>query len=402
MDTRFDATVYHQAYINDILGKFFSGIAGFFKEEWFGRNTEVVISTYEKAIQYYKKKIRDPNIPWTPKYPFIVFDPQEFQPEDTYGHYMWGYPFLDIRNAVKQFNPRIYEDDNLFIAPVLNRYQGSFELNLWCSSIYELFDNRVKLFQYFGNIGRPIYPKNIEGYFILPDELVLYEYENSFTGETYNIDWDNNNAEVKLIKNINQNKTTFPFTITPSLILEGVSDGSDKYGGSGDVIGDHRLSVDIRWECAIPTHLILVAYDMPTFSRISDLCLNVGFNYVKASESGDDRLTTPQYIFQKYLLEDSTSVQNIELQHIREYNYIILESDYTDINSNPPVNFTVTLPVSVDNPLKIRVFGKYGQMSEDFHWKLTNDTTVTFISQTLKTLEIDDIISIQIYEETSL
>ena len=53
----------------------------------------------------------------------------------------------------------------------------------------------------------------------------------------------------------------FPFYIRPYIKLTGVSDGSEKYGGSGDEISDYRLSVSMEWECSLPTHLIMLASD---------------------------------------------------------------------------------------------------------------------------------------------
>ena len=272
--------VYHIYYANGVLGSFFRGLASYFATELYPRTKEVVIGTYQKAIQHYTNLQNEAGEKYTPEFPFLTFDPtMEFEPEEVAGKFLYQYPNFLPGFAAKVFSPTIYEDANISIDPVLNRYKGRCELIIWCSSVYELIDLRVLTYQFFGgNVGRLVKPKSCQSYFIMPNELVFYSHTNPYQKTTYPLDWENNQrVDINLIKNINQNRMVFPFLLEPSLKLEGISDASTKYGG--DTLSEEKLSLDISWECYIPTHLVLSVHNQSTSHRCCRFSMQVGKTY---------------------------------------------------------------------------------------------------------------------------
>jgi len=385
--------VYHHSYINGVMGSFFRGIADFFRTELYPRTTEMIISTYEKGLVHYQKRIETLNENHHPRYPFVTFIPSmDFEPEERAGRFFYGYPAFDNKFALEQFGPVLYNDDNVKISPVLNRYKGRFEVMMWCSSVYEAMDYRVLAYQFFGGIGRPIYPKNIEGYFILPDELVTYHYTNDFTGESYDLDWENNTpVTTKLIKNINQNKYVFPFSMTPHITLTGISDGSESYGA--DDLSEQRLSLELEWEGMIPTHFIFQHTHLPKSAKKFEFQITSGFNYVQATGG-----STAEEIMVSIYDSTNETFERVDAVYKDVFNYIITQDDSDAITIDND-DIVIDLGVTVEKPQFIQVFGKYGKMKRSFHWELEDNHNVVLIGPGIDRLDEGDVISIIIYED---
>lgn len=417
--------VFHHYYINNCIGSMIRGIADYFGTEFFDRTKEIVISTYEKGVQHWIQRQQNAGEKMSPKYPFVVFDPGlDFEPDPQAGRFFWGYPNFMGNFASKMFRPAIYEDENLLIAPILNRYKGRFDIIVWCSSVYELIDFRMLTFQMFAGQDRIITPVNIEGYIVLPDELLAYTYENPYTGESYSIDWSANRSEVVLVKNINKNRMVYPFEITPWIKLISCDDGSEKYGGSGDEISDHRLTLSCEWECSIPTHLGLVATKQPLHSTkpINPLTrkdikigwdIDVGYQYsvsFRDPDSGSqigDKVPLADKIIHTFVGQDMTTGDDGEFaksywsemaSYKDRYNYLITQDDYDKAHADPPENFVVNLIDDIEDPYNLRIYGKFGPLMRDYHWKITSPGVVEFIGFNLGALNVGDNLWFAIYE----
>jgi hypothetical protein len=356
------------------MGSFFRGIADFFKTDVYPRTTEIVISTYEKAVQHFHNRTNEAGEKFAPSHPFITFDPSlDFEPEERAGRFLHGYPQFSNKFSSELYKPDIYKDDNITISPVLNYYRGRFEMIIWCSSVYEMIDNRILTYQFFGGTDRPIQPKNIYAYLILDDALTLYRYNNRYSGESYALDWTNTEIDNVLIKNINQNKYVFPFYITPRIKLVGVGDASEKYG-SGDELSDYKLSVEMEWECAIPTHLVLISQEFPDVERFV-LEIDTGAEYVTSTTT-----RAPSSIIGFIPPSDSTSgsenVQTVDLSYDKEFNYILTTEDAEKLLNNE--NVEITLLESLDNVLYCKVYGKFGELKNGLHFTATTNTIVLY------------------------
>jgi hypothetical protein len=373
----------HHYFINNVMSRMVRGIAEYFGNEFFDRSQEIVISTYEKAVQHFAQRLKEGGgEKHAPRYPFVVFDPgMDFEPDPQAGRFFHGYPNFQGAFAVRLIKPYIYEDDNMVIAPVLNRYKGRFELIVWCSSVYELMDFRMLAIQMFGGHERIIYPRNILGQIIIPDEILGFEYNNPYTQTTYNIDWDANKSEVNLIKNINQNKMIYPFDFRPWIKMTDISDGSEKYGGSGDELSEYRLNINLEWECSLPTHISLLATKEPIFDTIIEINLDVGFS--SKCEFVDP--ITGKIVNTINLAKDTIThyVQNTEdpeytydwSYYKDKYKYTLSQMDVDSINRQDfgTVYFTLDKPIQKLN--QVRVYSKYGPMKRNSQWNLTQNGT---------------------------
>jgi len=383
---------YHHYFINGVMGSFFRGMADFFRTEFFPRTTEIVIATYEKAVIHFHKRIENLGEQHHPKYPFVTFDPNmDFEPDAQLGRFLHGYPQFE-RTLARDINiNRIYRDDNLSIAPALNRYKGHFEMTLWCSSVYELIDYRILTYQFFGGIDRYLRPRNIEGYFILPDELVTYSYDNPYTGENYQIDWENKTtAETKLIKNINQERLVWPFSVRPIIKLTGVSDGSEKYGG--DDLSEYRLSVEMEWECTLPTHIIVDIQKLPARCKEFNFEITSGFHYV----AGTEDLAPDQTMIS---IIDSTSgdIDRIDAEYDNAYTYILTKDDAEGLYENDDV--VIDIGDFIYYPELIRVYSRYGMLKMSYNWELEDNHNIVLIGQMIEGLIEGDIITIVKYKQ---
>lgn len=384
-------TAHHHHFINGTMGAFFQGIADFFNTQLFDRSNEIIISTYEKAVQHYKKRIQDLQEHHHPKYPFISFDPAlDFEPDERAGRFLWQYPQFSRQLAMNMFEPVIYNDRNVTIAPVLNRYKGRFELIIWCGSVYEYLDYRIMAYQFFGGSDRPISPKNIEAYFILPNDVVTQSVDNKFTKESYQLDWANTNVSVALIKNINTNKYVFPFALRPQIKLTGVSDGSDKYGS--DDLAEWRLSIEMEWECDIPTHLISETRNMPLANNSLSFEIEFGCIYVDDIEE-----VAPRDIMLS--ITDSTT-GNSERKTItfkESVIYTLTDNDIDSINDDEDIYIDFTTLVLGEEYL--RIYSRFGKLIARYNWDLEDSHTIRLISSTIDNLEAGNLVTIVIYKD---
>lgn len=403
-----DYKSYHNVFIHNVVGSFFRGVADYFKTEWFSRSQEIIISTYEKAVEHVRQRKQQGGENWVLKYPFILFDPSyDFEPEQYVGKLLDGYPHFRQDIASNMYGPKIYDDDKVVISPVLNRYQGTFDVTVWCSSVSELLDTRLLSFQFFGGLGRIIIPRSINGYFILPNEIKTYTYENPYTGESYILDWSSSKCEEILVKTISKDlgdlHFSFPFSVEPMLKLSGISDGSDKYGGSGDDIGEYRVTISIEWECSIPTHLVIHADKFPKRCHKIDINIGSGFQYVMKSKfPNNEIISTPTQILVSYLDDNESKYTRKDLIFKNNYMYIITQEDEDLIKSNKnsvEKSIFITLPETITNCEFLKVFYKFGELHRDYHWRLTPLNQVELLGFNLEILEKDDTIGISIYEE---
>lgn len=376
-------------FIHNSMGHFVRGIASFLGNELYDDSTEVVIGTYAKAVQHYQNYVNEAGEKHTPEYPFLSLDPRlDFEPEQQAGRFSYQYPSYDVALADKNWGPYIYQDDRLTIGPVINRYKGSFELIVWCRSVYELMDLRVLTYQFFGGIDRLVYPKTINSHIIVPREFRYYTYENPYTENTYNLDWTDNDSEVVLVPSINKDVLCFPFSLRPWLKLTGVSDASEKYGGDG--LSEYKLSIDLEWESILPVHLLMIENGDP---EISTFAMDITSGSVFVNESQNAPLNLIQVRKDYESDEVTTHDGNVNEQ----YNYLVTASDITDLDDDVRVN--IVLPESVDSIHMLKLYNKFGNMAIGYEFGLLDDKkTIYLIPVHLKDkLEEDDIINIVVY-----
>lgn len=373
-----NVSVSHYLYIHNVLGCFFDSMAKFFKNSLFSSSTECVIGTYEKAVQHFQNRTYDGGERHYTKYPFLTLDPSlDFDIEERAGMFLYQYPSYELLKASKQFGPNFYEDENVTISPVLNRYVGTFSLIIWCRSVYEYIDLRILALQFFaGGKGRIIYPVNVDGYFILPDKYLYYDYQNPYTGLEYTLDWSSSEAESILIKTLNQDKWVYPFSLTPWLTLEGAGDGSEKYGG--DDLSEYKLVLDIKWETYLPTHLVLVSHKGPIILPNSYFEMETGIvhRFPGVEESVPANVT--------HIYADPTKepihpdgIWSTDVSYKERWEYILTASDVESLNNEE--NITLEIPEAVSDAFKLKIYHGGSILRVGYNFNLIDSTHVQLL-----------------------
>jgi hypothetical protein len=162
------------------------------------------------------------------------------------------------------------KEQDVVITPVFSRYQGTFELTFWLSSIYELMDFRVALLQFTGGFQRWCRPEFFWTYLILPESV-----ENYQTDDEVQLDWGNTLSDVIHVDTINKHRRVVPLSLDPIWRLESFNDASTKYGG--DQIADYKLTATFGYEINLPTYVVTSEHIDPSLT----LSLSLGSTYSK-------------------------------------------------------------------------------------------------------------------------
>lgn len=241
-----------QFFIHNCFGNFFRGVLDWFGDDFYPRFNYKIIGTYDKSVEFFNKKKQLGHEVDTNLLPSITLDPNlDFSPEERAGRFLWQYATLNpgLGFRLNQSIPGLNEQD-MAVTPVYTRYQGTFELIFWMSSVSELMDFRTMLLQYCGGFGRWIRPKYFWSYIILPDEIDQFKDEKNIS-----IDWGNTDTTMILIETINKYKRAIPLPLDAIWKLDSFSDNSTKYGG--DSIAEYKLSATFTYEVNIPTYMVL-------------------------------------------------------------------------------------------------------------------------------------------------
>lgn len=386
--------------INNVLGRFISGFANYLRTEYFPRVEDTIISTYEKSIEYVRNRKNIAGEKWNIKYPFLVIDPQlEDEPSDSLGLFLYNYPRYDVRFAANMYKPRIYDDGDVFISPVLNRYKGNIEVILYCSSILEYIDYRVQTIQKCSGLNRNFYPKDFEAFLIIPEEFENYQYKNLYTQEERDLDWSGNITSNFIVRSIDKEKFIYPFKIRPMMKLTSISNGSEKYGGQGDIIGDHKMVFNFEYEVNIPVQIIMVANSFPVPKIPIEFVLATEVKTVENSV-GDIISIAKEMDSVAHLGLDHTGQPEVKnLKFFRTYIYSFSEQDITDFNDDKITEITIPDGLEVSDERYLRLHGKFGFLDRDVHWRLKRDSTtvIEIMGFNLKSLEVNDYVTILIY-----
>ena len=239
-------------FINNCFGAFFRGVLEWMGDDFYPRFKFRVIATYDKAIQYFTEQIAlgkevDGNI-----LPSITLDPQlDFSQEERGGKFLWQTYYLNPGLAIKLFNPIDLVEQDTLITPVFSRYEGTFSTIFWLSSVYELLDFRTMLLQFTGGYGRYIRPKLFWSFIELPTNIKDYQMDG------VPLDWSNTLGTFRMIKNIAQERFTYPVLLNPMFKLESLNDDSTKMGA--DQIAEYKLSATWKYELELPTYMVLTS-----------------------------------------------------------------------------------------------------------------------------------------------
>ena len=258
-------------FIHNSFGSFFSGVLNWFGDEFYPRFNYKVIGTYDKAIEFFKKKKELGVEVSTNLLPSITLDPMiDFSNEERGGKFLWQHARYAPGIGLRLWRSVDLKEQSVVVTPVFSRYQGTFEVTFWLSSIYELMDFRVALLQFCGGFQRWCRPETFWTYLILPDAVENYQKQDG-----NNLDWGNTLSDVIHVETINKHKRVIPLSLEPIWRLESFSDASTKHGG--DSIAEYKLTATFGYEINLPTYVVTSENLDPTLS----LSLSLGSTYSK-------------------------------------------------------------------------------------------------------------------------
>jgi hypothetical protein len=408
-------TRYFYTYIHNVYAGFFRDLLDYFlwiypRFEWW------VMGTYDKAVEYLTKQeylgssaqLLAAQVPREQDMPMkaaIVMNPLgEFAPADANagGRQLWRFPNLAFGFVNRAFDP-IYQDDHIKITPGFQRMKGEVECIMMVESFYEYCDLRMYLYSIFGGMERVIEPQYFTSFLIIDPELVNFEYSNQYTGERYRIDWSSTGAINQLVKTTNRNELVLPVTIKPQLTLTGLSDASERYGGT-DKLPTWKLNATISYEIELPAFVY-----METDYLVENF--NMELRYGSAYSQYNDY--APPVNRELYNVSwdwglDSTS--NSALGNVdttgANVNYVgdyVWKTRYFHTVTQQEVNdntstLDITLPETIQNPNILIVNSKYGELLYKDHYDVTDSGTNLRIFLDYVDLSPGQVLELYIYE----
>ena len=247
---------YH--FIHNVFANYYKDVLDWFSLTLYPRFQYRVIGTYDKAVEYIQKQCQYERETDMPMFPALILNPNgDFEPADANagGAQYWRYPNLSPTLIKRLFKP-VYQDDRVLMNVAFIRIKGEIELIMLLNSFYEYCDIRMLMINMFGGMNRIIYPRFFSSFIVLPDSFLTYDYENEYTGQTYNLDWDSAGAYDLLVKSTARDEVVLPVNIKPQMSLQSLTDASNRYGGA-DNIAEWKLGATINYEIEIPNYMII-------------------------------------------------------------------------------------------------------------------------------------------------
>lgn len=290
-------------YIHETFSSMFHGMLDWFQSKFEPRFSYKVISTYDKAVQFFNSKRHSKDgIVATNILPSITLDPNlDFINEERSGKFLWMFNELDNYRQ-RSVSPKInLRDQGVVISINHTRYSGTCDVTFWLSSIYELFDFRTKLIQFCGGTGRWIRPDCFWSHLIIPKEIV--EFDETHNGKK--LDWRSTPLEMIQFSTTNSKEYAVPYNINAIWRLDSVSDGSVKYGS--DQVSEWKLTATFTWEANIPTFIRLDNYAF--YNMRPTLKFHLGPAY--SSQPLIDNIKTIEFLSKDQVLDQVTRNNSI-------------------------------------------------------------------------------------------
>ena len=405
-------TRYNYTYIHNVFGHFMSDTLDYFADYLYPRFEMKVISTYDKAVMYLEqgqKLGREQDMPMKPT---LILNPSgDFDFDDQGGKQPWRFPNLAPGMIKYLFDP-IYQDQNVIITPGFSRIKGEMEFMALLNSFYEYCDVKMLLGLIFAGKDRFIYPQWFNSFIILPPEIYDYHYSNPYTGVSYTIDITG--SENRLVKSTNQTEVVYPCRILPRYKLTGMSDGSERFGGTTK-LPEWKLNFTLEYEVEIPSFLVL-----ETDYIIKDFKVNIGYGSCYSSNSAYNSDNIPVNISTftgEEIYYDSTGTVQLDLDStsavVADY-----ESDHVNITNKKEMEFNTryfhivtkgeadsetdisfALPEQIlpkDKDL-LRVQGRFGPLGYGDHFELSSDGWNITIHKEYVDLNKGEILELEVY-----
>jgi len=356
-----------------------------------------VVGTYDKAVEYIQKNCQYDRETDMPMLPALILNPNgDFEPADANagGAQYWRYPNLSPTLSKRLFQP-IYADQHVTMNASFIRIKGEMELIMLLNSFYEYCDVRMLFINMFGGMNRIIYPRFFSSFIVMPDTFTAYKYKNDYTGVQYNLDWSTAGAYDFLVRSTARNEVVLPLNIKPQISLQGLSDSSNRYGGS-DNIAEWKLGATINYELEMPNYMVLesdylaerIDFEMrygSTFSeyndfqppdnrRLSNFTWDWGLNF---DTNSPDKLDIPLSRL------DTTSSYNFVGDFVYDTRYLheVTQSEIDATDGTAYIYIDLTSAQQITYPKILIVNSKDGELIFGDHYEIINNGWTLMIKQ---------------------
>jgi len=394
-------TRYHYEYIHNVFASFYEDVLEYFSGYLQPRFEHTVVSTYDKAVEYltkvdqYDREVDQPNLP------AMILNPSgDFGISENGGMQFWRFPNLAPALAKRLFYP-VYQDSNMMVTVGFSRFKGTMEIISLVNSIYEYMDVKVLFTQIFGGENRPIYPRYFDSIIIIPDALHNYRYKNEYTKANYKIDWAGAGANIQLIRTTNQNEYVIPVHIKPWFKLIGMSDGSEKYGGT-DKLSSWRLVSNIEYEVEIPTYMMLESDYLAENMKMTIKYGSAYSAYTSHQPPNNRDIIKTSWVWGL----DDTSNSEIDYDTTSEIDYtksLVFKTRYyhviTEQEAQSTTDIDITLPETITDKDYLVVNSRYGEMEYGDHYTIINDGNTLRLKVDNVTLSANQIIELYVYTD---
>ena len=313
-------------FLNNALGQFYNSFLQWLSDSFYTDINTKIISTYTKAVKKLSERKAQTDT-FDVVLPAVILDPSgEITPDDKFNQ-LWRYNDLAPDRVANFFEP-LYQDEEVMIVPVFNRFVGEMEVTLLLRSIYEYLDMRIYIAQTFKNQDRYNRPFIVYTFLVLPDELINLQYDN-LDGTTRGLDWSSANASQKLIKNMNTNEQVVPLVLTPMFKYTGLSDSSNRKA-VGTELEDYKITMSIQYEIDLPVYFYIKSdYKVKLPPTIS---IRNGFagkeysfpdSYILEGDPNDPNRPTRQFQYMRTIFFDIENES--QLQSIKDNGFVIQE-----------------------------------------------------------------------------
>ena len=393
-------------FIHNVYANFFKDSLDYFSLHLNPRFEHRVVGTYDKAVEYIQKTCQYERETDRPQLPALILNPSgDFDLADgnAGGKQLWRFLNLAPGMIKRIFDP-LYQDANNQVNVGFVRMQGDIELIMLLNSFYEYCDMRMLMIQIFGGYDRWIYPQFFTTFIVLPESFVNYRYENPYTGQSYNLDWESAGAYDRLVKTTARNELVVPCNIKPTYKLTGISDASTRYGGT-DNLSDWRLGATIRYEIEIPSYLVL---ESDWLAESIDVSIEAGSAYSAYSnytipqsritgtvtkDWGLDETSHSELVLDGTCEQTISTPEEVPYEFNTRYYHIVSQAEV-----DSTANVTITIPEQIDDLNSLIVNSKYGPMSYGDHYYLEDSGNTLVIRSDNVTLEVGMVIELFVYK----
>lgn len=413
-----DPNRYFYTFIHNVYSSFFRDMLDYMlfiypRFEWW------VMGTYDKAVEYLTKQeylgsssqLLAAQVPREQDQPMksaIVMNPLgEFAPADANagGKQLWRFPNLAFGLNSRLFDP-VYQDDNVLVTPGFQRIKGEVECIMMVESFYEYCDLRMYLYSIFGGLERVIEPQYFTSFIVLGPEVLNFQYKNEYTGLKYKLDWESAGAYEYLVKTTNRNEMVIPVTIKPQLTMTGISDASERYGGT-EKLPTWKLNATISYEVELPAFLYI-----KTDYLVENFNMEVGYGSAySAYNDYAPPVNRELYNFSWDWGLDATSDNDLapidSTGAVNTMNYVgdfIWKTRYfhkvttTEAQSEDEY-LDISLPETIVHPYILIVNSKYGRLDYKDHYDIIDTGATLRINLDHVNLEPNMILELYVYEE---